>query len=167
MLQNELYNSPLMMRKAAARGMDVVFNPSPVNAQIHDYPLSCARWLILNELEGAALADGASQPEEILRVLRQKYPRTGILLTLGAEGCLCLDGDRFLRQAAFPVKTVDTTAAGDTFTGYFVTGLSRGDALPDILRRASLAAALAVTRPGAADSIPREAEVEARLKEIG
>ena len=88
------------------------------------------------------------------------------MLTLGAEGSVCCAGDQILRQAAFPVKAVDTTAAGDTFTGYFVSGLARCEALPDILRRASLAASIAVTRPGAAGSIPEREEVERALRRL-
>ena len=165
-LQNELYNSALMMRKAADLGLVVVFNPSPADEKIGGYPLERAGWLILNEVEGAALADGAQETDQILKTLRQKYPKVGIVLTLGSEGSVCCVGNRVLRQAAFPVKAVDTTAAGDTFTGYFVAGLARGEALPDILRRASLAASIAVTRPGAAGSIPAREEVEGALRQL-
>ena len=59
-----------------------------------------------------------------------------------------------------PVRPVDTTAAGDTFTGYFIAGLAQGLALKDAMARASQAAAISVTRPGAAGSIPRQDEVE-------
>ena len=59
-----------------------------------------------------------------------------------------------VRQEAIRVRAVDTTAAGDTFTGYFIAGLMEGMPLKDCMARASYAAALSVTRPGAADSIP-------------
>jgi len=61
------------------------------------------------------------------------------------------------------VKAVDTTAAGDTFTGYFISGLMEGLAFDQCMRRASMASAISVTRSGAAPSIPTRAEVEAAL----
>ena len=57
------------------------------------------------------------------------------------------------------MKAVDTTAAGDTFTGYFVAGLMRGLPIPECMKQASMASAISVTRPGAAPSIPERAEV--------
>jgi ribokinase len=68
-----------------------------------------------------------------------------------------------LFQPAFPVKAVDTTAAGDTYTGYFIGGLMEGLPLPACMRRASMASSIGVTRPGAAPSIPSRAEVDAAL----
>ena len=64
------------------------------------------------------------------------------------------------RQEAFRVKAVDTTAAGDTFTGYFISGLMTDMPLQDCMRRASKASSISVTRHGAADSIPLLKEVE-------
>jgi len=63
-------------------------------------------------------------------------------------------------QDSFRVQAVDTTAAGDTFTGYFLAGLIEGMQIPDILRRSAMASAIAVTRNGAVPSIPAKAEVE-------
>ena len=64
-------------------------------------------------------------------------------------------------HGAYKVKAVDTTAAGDTFTGFFLASLARGEDIPRCLENASLASALAVSRPGAAPSIPTMAEVDA------
>ena len=69
-----------------------------------------------------------------------------------------------LGQPAFRAKAVDTTAAGDTFTGYFITGMLRGDSVAQALRSASMASAIAVGRPGAGASIPTRGEVDAALK---
>lgn len=165
MLQNEAYNSPLMMRRAADKGLTVIFNPSPMNSQIADYPLDRVDWLLLNEIEGEAIS-GEKEPERILDVLHDRYPHMNVVLTLGEKGCICMQGDARLAQPAFPVQAVDTTAAGDTFTGYFVTGLSRGLPMPEILRRAALAAAIAVSRPGAADSVPTAEEVDRVEREM-
>ena len=86
------------------------------------------------------------------------------MVTLGGQGSAAFrvqeGGVEALRQAAVPVRPVDTTAAGDTSTGYFIAGLAQGLALKDAMARASQAAAISVTRPGAAGSIPRQDEVE-------
>ena len=159
-MQNELYNSPLMMRKAAARGLCVIFNPSPVNDALADYPLESVSWFLLNEIEGEALT-GESEPQAILARMKEKYPSASVVLTLGAEGAYCMHEGQTLYQPAFRVKAVDTTAAGDTFTGYFVSGLAQGMPMERIMRRAARASSIAVGRMGAADSIPLAEEVNA------
>lgn len=153
LMQNELYNTALMMQKAADRGLDVVFNPSPVNDALQSYPLEAVRWFLLNEVEGEALT-GETQPDRILSALEARYPKAGVVLTLGSEGAWASDGGKRVFQPAFPVQAVDTTAAGDTFTGYFLAGLTSGMPLQRCMRRAALAASIAVGRKGAADSIP-------------
>ena len=121
-------------------------------------------WLLVNEIEGGCIT-GETEPEAILAKLQERYPETGVVLTLGKEGSICAKGDTVIRQGIFPVSTVDTTAAGDTFTGYFIAGLDAGLALEEALRRAAAASAIAVTRPGAAPSIPLADEVTGFLKE--
>ena len=96
--------------------------------------------------------------------LHERYPALSLLVTLGSGGSAAFTGAEHVRQSAFSVKAVDTTAAGDTFTGYFIAGLMEGRPLADCLRRASMAAAISVTRPGAAPSIPARDEVECRLQ---
>ena len=160
LMQNELYTSPLMMRKAAARGLCVIFNPSPVNDALADYPLESVSWFLLNEIEGEALT-GESEPQAILARMKEKYPSASVVLTLGAEGAYCMHEGQTLYQPAFRVKAVDTTAAGDTFTGYFVSGLAQGMPMERIMKRAARASSIAVGRMGAADSIPLAAEVDA------
>lgn len=159
-MQNELYNSPLMMRKAADKGLCVIFNPSPVNAALADYPLESVSWFLLNEIEGAALT-GQTDPQAILAGMKEKYPKASVVLTLGADGAYCLHDGRTLYQPAFRVRVVDTTAAGDTFTGYFVSGLAQGMPMERIMERAARASSIAVGRMGAADSIPLADEVSA------
>lgn len=159
MLQNELYGSDQMMAKAAQKGLTVIFNPSPMDSHIGSYPLERVDWLILNEIEGAAMS-GETEPEAMLAVLRRRFPKMNIMLTLGEQGSVCACGDGLLYQKAFPTQAVDTTAAGDTFTGYFVTGLAAGKPIQEIMKRASLAASIAVGRKGAADSIPTADEVD-------
>ena len=158
-LQNELDNTPAIMHKAAARGLLPVFNPSPVNEQLSVYPLDCVSWFIMNEIEGEAIT-GESAPEAILATMTQKYPKANVVLTLGAQGAYCIYQGQTYFQPAFKVKTVDTTAAGDTFTGYLVSGLSKGEAIQTVLERAARASSITVGRKGAADSIPDYHELE-------
>ena len=110
-------------------------------------------------MEGCELT-GETKPERIADLLLGRYPDMKIILTLGGEGSLYLDRNRMIRQSCFSVKTVDTTAAGDTFTGYYVAAMVEGKEPEEALRLAAAAAGLAVSRKGASVSIPRRAEVE-------
>lgn len=164
LLQNELDNTDGMIRAAKKKGLKVVLNPSPANEELLTFPLELVDCFLLNEHEGAFLA-GETDPSRVLDALHAKYPNALLVLTLGEKGAVCLaDGERY-EQGIFPAKAVDTTAAGDTFTGYFLAGLLEGKPISDCLRRASMASSIAVGRPGAADSIPLLAEVEKALAE--
>ena len=103
-------------------------------------------------------------------MLHARYPGLSVLITLGSAGSIAYsvtaEGLDTVRQQAFQADAVDTTAAGDTFTGYFIGGLAEGRPMAECMRRASMASAIAVTRMGAAVSIPKRQEVEARLAEI-
>lgn len=159
MLQNELYGSPQMMEKAAEKGLTVILNPSPADSRIMDYPLDRVDWFILNEIEGALLT-GEEKPEKILDKFRVIYPTSSVVLTLGEDGAYLQTKDLRMHQPAFKVHAVDTTAAGDTFTGYFIAGLAEGLPYEKIMKRAALASSIAVSRRGAADSVPLKAEVD-------
>ena len=158
LMQNELYNTPLMMRKAAEKGMTIIFNPSPISREMLSYPLEFVSWFLLNEIEGEALT-GETDPEKILDGLSSRFPRSSVVLTLGKNGAWAMDREKRFFQPAFEVKAVDTTAAGDTFTGFFLAGISSGMSIPAALRRAAFASSIAVNRKGAADSIPTAEEV--------
>lgn len=158
LMQNEISCGDDLLHAAHARGMRVILNPSPMSETLLAWPLEKVEWLILNEIEGGDLT-GCGDPEAILDELLRRYPACHIVLTLGAEGSVYADATRRIRQAAIPVDAVDTTAAGDTFTGYLICALLKGSRIEDALRLASHAAALAVSRPGASRSIPRMAEV--------
>lgn len=164
LLQNEINGLEQLMEKAAEKGIRIAFNPSPIDGKISQLPLEKVEFFLLNEIEGAALG-GGNRPEEILEGLEKRYPKAKIVLTLGKEGALYFDGEKTFFQPIFPVKVMDTTAAGDTFTGYFLEAVSRG-LLGDVcLKRAAAASAIAVSRKGASPSIPDGAEVDAFLAE--
>ncbi len=157
--QNELRRGPVFMQKAAEKGLTIVFNPSPMEESVFSYPLDQVSWFIVNEIEGNALT-GEKKPDKILDEFRQKYPRAGVVLTLGGDGAWAMRREEQVFQPSFSVRVVDTTAAGDTFMGYFVTGLLRGEDLKAVLKRAAKAASIAVSRAGAAVSIPTAEETD-------
>lgn len=161
-LQNEISQIPYLMERGHERGMKLVLNPSPMERAVLDYPLEYVDIFMLNRLEGEELL-GRECPDEkeLLEKLGEKYPAAEIVLTLGEKGSLYRRGETVVSQPAYSVKTVDTTGAGDTFTGFFVSGLMKGLSPKDAMKQASKAAALAVTRQGAAPSIPTLEEVEA------
>lgn len=145
---------------ARAAGVQVVLNAAPARA-LPATLLEAVDVLIVNEGELAAIAGHPGLP---LAGTLARIDVPCVIVTLGARGCLArVRGDIFL-QPSFPVEAQDTTAAGDTFCGVLTAALSRGDALPAALRRASAAAALACTRLGAQASIPTQAEVDAFLQ---
>ena len=149
-LQNEINLIPYIMERAHAAGLRIAFNAAPYQDKV--------TWLIVNEVEGGGLS-GRSEPDDIARELRRRYPKTNLLLTLGKAGCIYLSDEGTFFQKACRVEAVDTTAAGDTFTGYFIKGICDGLNATQTLRLATAASAIAVTRPGAADSVPTFEEV--------
>lgn len=158
LLQNEINLVPLIAEKAHKKGLYTILNPSPFNEKIGDVNLNHISCLILNEVEAKGFS-GEVETEKILHFFREKYPKLKIMLTLGKNGCVYCDGEQTIPHPAFSVKAVDTTAAGDTFTGYFAAGLANGMAMEKILKTASAAAAISVTKNGAAPSVPYMAEV--------
>ncbi|MBI1295836.1 ribokinase [bacterium] len=158
LLQNEISQMPLILQRATALGLRVVFNPAPMTRALLDYPLGGVSIFIVNETEGEALT-GVSAPDAMLDEMRRRFPAAATVLTLGGAGAIFADADRRIPIPAVPVTAVDTTAAGDTFTGYFLAGIVRGNGVEDALHEAARAAAICVTRPGAAESIPGRREV--------
>ena len=163
-LQNELNLLPKLVEKGWEKGLTVVLNPSPLNEVIGQCDLKYVSVLLINEIEGKELS-GEDDPEAILDVLLKRYPHLKIVLTLGSLGAEYADASLRLHQDIFPVKTVDTTGAGDTFTGYFIHGLANGVPMEETLRRCAMASALAVSRKGASPSIPYMEEVLRALQE--
>lgn len=163
MLQNEISEVDYIIRKAYEKGFKVVLNASPIDDALLKTDLSKVEWLLVNEIEGACFT-GEEDPERIIAGLKKLSPGTGIVLTLGKKGSICAKGDMMIRRDIFKVDAVDTTAAGDTFTGYFVAALDFGLSAEDALLRATAASAISVTRPGAGPSIPFSNEVEKFIK---
>lgn len=159
LLQNEINGLDLIARKARERGMNIWFNPSPVTQDLADSEaIQLADGLVVNELELATLA-GVKGSEEGIHLWQTRHPGQKLVLTLGENGSVFADGDLRIRQDAVSVRAVDTTGAGDTFLGFFLAEYLHSSAPETAMRQAAQAAAIAVTRPGAAQAIPDAREV--------
>jgi ribokinase len=152
-LQNEINCLDYIINKAFDIGMIIVFNPSPINSDINNLPLEKIAYFILNEIEGEVLTH-ETEPQKIIERLKDKYPNSIVLLTRGKYGVICFDGKNTYTHGIYNVPVVDTTAAGDTFTGYFLACLVKYNDIKQALRLASIASSIAVSAKGAANSIP-------------
>lgn len=173
------------LRAGRAQGATTLLNPAPANAMTTRELLALADVLTPNETEFAGLVtrhvgeriDGdavtALDPSHLHALCRGLAPAGSVVVTLGARGCFvshaddALRGDDkpFYRLGAEQAKTVDTTGAGDAFNGALAAALAGAPDAPLVrhLRFASRYAALSTEREGAALSMPRRDEVEARF----
>lgn len=159
LLQNEISSIKYIMEAAHRKGMRIYFNPSPANEKLLEYPIHYVDTLILNEVEGEQLT-GDKESDNILDSLLRKYPEIKVVLTLGERGAMYADKQRREYQGIYRNAVVDTTAAGDTFTGYFIGSAARTGDINASLKYAAAAASISVSRLGAACSIPSRKEVE-------
>lgn len=164
LMQNEINLVPYIIRKAKEAGAQVALNPSPITKELMSYPLEMVDLFIVNEIEGEAVT-GEKEPQKILTAFREKYPHAKIILTLGSEGSCYQDETTFAMQEIYKNTVVDTTGAGDTYCGYLLTCLMEDVPVKEALHMATAASSIAVSRQGAAPSIPKREEVEAFLKE--
>ena len=165
LLQNEISNVDYIVEKAYAKEMCIILNPSPYNEKIEMIDFAKLSYIILNEVEAKAISN-CEIPRQSLAYIKTKYPNLKVILTLGVNGSIYSDSTHEFYQPSFKVEAVDTTAAGDTFTGYFIAELALGTDYKKILKIASAASALAVTKKGAAPSIPAKDEVMRALEKL-
>ena len=161
-LQNEINGVDKIIAASSEKGMEIVFNPSPFGDEILSFPLEKITWFVVNEIEAKDLTD-ESDSDKILAVFSEKFPSAKILLTLGSDGAVCKADGKIYRHEIFKVPVVDTTAAGDTFLGFFFA-LVDSLGIKSALKYACAASAVAVSRNGASSSIPKLSEIEAFLK---
>ncbi len=157
-LQNEISSISEIIDRAKKQGLTIFLNPAPMDKTVLGYPLDLVDYFIINSIEGRELT-GESEPNAIVEAMRKRFPRSATILTLGENGVIYADPQTSLTVPAEKVTPVDTTAAGDTFIGFFIAQKMKGEMVETCLRTASRAAAICVTRRGAADSIPRMDEV--------
>jgi ribokinase len=149
---------------AHSAGVPVLLNPAPAR-QLPEGLLSRVSILVPNETEasllsGMTVSDSASAQEAASRFLAQGVG--SVLVTLGAQGVVVVDGAGGRHMPAQAVKAVDTTAAGDTFIGGLAVALAEGKSIDAAVALGQRASALCVTRPGAQPSIPYRHELDCR-----
>ena len=152
-LQNEINCMPYIINKAYEKGLKIVLNPSPITDEIEKFDLDKIDLLLVNETEAKAIAK-VSDAKEAVNYFRDNFPSLKVVETFGKNGSMYFDKDNLINQDSFKVDAVDTTGAGDTFTGYFVTYFYKGEKITKCLEVATKASALSVTKKGASISIP-------------
>lgn len=151
--QNETSAIEQVLTQAKQQGLKVAFNPAPMNDSVKSLPYECIDLLIVNEVEAAELAS-TDNIEQMESYFRQEWSHAEVIITLGKAGVRMLCKDETIDVPAFIVDAVDTTAAGDTFIGFFLSSYTKHTQAAAALKRACAASALAVTKEGAAQSIP-------------
>ena len=158
LLQNEISAIPEIMDQARQQGLIIFLNPAPMDKRVLGYPLDKVDYFIINEIEGRELT-GAARTGSDHGSHAQTISPVDDDPDAGRRGVLCAYHRTKISVPAEKVTPVDTTAAGDTFIGYFIAQKIRGATVETCLRTATRAAAICVSRRGAADSIPRKEEV--------
>jgi ribokinase len=159
LIQNEINMISEMIEKAKKRGLYIVFNPAPMSDEVLSFPLEMIDLFVVNETEAAAIT-GKETLKDMMKEMSNCFPESAAIFTLGAKGSVYQRGEEVYECQAIDVeKVVDTTAAGDTFIGYFLALQENNLSVEDSLRGASKASGIAVSRKGASSSIPYNKEL--------
>ncbi|MFL3000799.1 MAG: ribokinase [Cytophagales bacterium] len=153
LLQNEINSVNEIIEKAHKKGLRIFFNPAPYSSAVNNYSIEKVNTLIYNETEGQRLS-GKKDYNQIIKTLSNKYPNTRQILTLGERGSIYSFDKNTIKVKAESVKTIDSTAAGDTYIGYYISSLSKKISVKQSMKIASQAASIATTIVGGANSIP-------------
>lgn len=158
MVQNETNMQVEAANMAKNLGLTVVYAAAPFVIDAVRQILPLVDILILNQIEAQQLQKATGKKPHDFGVPQ-------VIITLGAKGCQWFNSATSASKTfdAEPVEAVDTTGAGDTFTGYLVAGLDRGLPMEQALRNANRAAAIMVTRHGTADVIPDLKDIQDRF----
>lgn len=160
LIQNEISNLDKIIEIAGKKQMVIYFNPAPICSKLLQYPLHYVDTFVVNQTEAKALTN-AHTTNEMLDKMAELFPNSKVILTLGEQGVIYQDQNQRIMQAAYSVNAIDTTAAGDTFLGYFLASLQNNIDIKSALDIACKAAAITVTRAGATSSIPYLHELNA------
>jgi ribokinase len=158
LVQNETNLITEAIQAAHDRNMRIVFNPAPMTSAVRDYPLHLVDLFVLNETEAEGLT-GETDPDAICPKMLAQYPDAAVVLTLGSKGAIYFDAQAFHQETVPAVNAIDTTAAGDTFIGFFLAELMQSNDPAKALSQGCRATSICVTRTGAADSIPLLSEL--------
>jgi len=155
LIQNEISNLAYLIKKAKEKGLFIVFNTAPMNDKVFTYPLDDIDMFVVNEIEGAALVESDNNNiDNIIQLLKEKYADKQIVLTVGEKGSYYIHNNELIHQDIYKVNVVDTTAAGDTFTGFFLASYLKDNDIKKALDLAARASSITVQGVGAAQSIP-------------
>ena len=167
LIQNEISSLIYLITKAHEKGLRIAFNTAPMDEKVFSYPLDLIDIFVVNEVEGKGLANISSDNvEDVIVGLQKAYPNKEIILTVGSLGSYYICGETVMHQEAYRVDAVDTTAAGDTFTGFYLASILRGEEVNTALRIAAKASSITVTKEGAAKSIPTLEQVLESMKNV-
>ena len=167
LIQNEISSLTYLITKAHEKGLRIAFNTAPMDEKVFSYPLDLIDIFVVNEVEGKGLANISSDNvEDVIVGLQKAYPNKEIILTVGSLGSYYICGETVMHQEAYRVEAVDTTAAGDTFTGFYLASILRGEEVNTALRIAAKASSITVTKEGAAKSIPTLEQVLESMKNV-
>ncbi|WP_342410885.1 ribokinase [Paenibacillus sp. FSL R10-2778] len=165
-LEMDLAMSEQAIAIAHRKGIPVILNPAPARV-LKDEMLAQVSYLTPNETEAGILSgmivDSAETAEQAARILLQKGVQN-VIVTLGSKGALIVNAEGAKAVPGFPVKAVDTVAAGDSFNGALAQQLVLGKTLEEAVSFANAVGALAVGKEGAIPSLPQLSEVEQFLK---
>lgn len=158
-LQNEISSMKYLIDKAYEKGMKIVLNPSPITEDVKEFDFNKIDLLLVNEIEAKDIAN-KDNIDESINYFMATYPNINLIVTLGSKGSIFVNKNEKIKQEGIKVQSVDSTGAGDTFTGFFVSYFYQGKNVRDCLKFASLASALSVTKSGASISIPSLCDVK-------
>jgi ribokinase len=157
-LDGMVNDGAFVIEAMAARGAPLVINPSPLHPDVEAWPMQRATVIVMNQDEARRLTN-REDPDHQLDRLQQRFPGPAFVLTRGSEGAWWCRGEERVHVPATPVAAIDSTAAGDTFAGYFLAGAAAGEQPVQAMQMAAQAASICVTRHGSLHSIPTLAEV--------
>ena len=153
LIQNQINDVPRILEQAKNHNRKIIFNLAPASHSMAYYPLEYVDVFVLNYQQGVILTQQET-PDGILAALQRRYPQAAFVLTMGQKAVKFVDNHQRLTVPAERVPAIDTNAGGDTFIGYFLARWHLGDTIEHSLQLACRAAALCITRKGAAASIP-------------
>ena len=160
LLQNETCGADAFVAAARERGLKIAYSAAPFDAEVTARLLPHTDLLVVNEVEAAALSKMLGRPAATAGLPH-------LVITKGRDGADYYGADGTLHQPAFEVSPLDTTGAGDCFFGYLLASIAGGGDMASSLHLASAAAALQVTKHGAAAAIPVRAAVDGFLASNG
>jgi len=158
-----------IFRTAKKHGYKTVLNPAPAMKLAPSF-LSEIDLLIPNEHEAALLTGIAVNDLSSAETAARQLISQGVnevIITLAEKGAIYVSNEQVIKQPAYKVSPIDTTAAGDAFCGGLVSELARGEDMATALKFAAAAGGLATTKSGATPSLPTENEIRSLQKAQG